>query len=784
MSTRNAGLRLAALLCTFLLLPYAVQAQSATLSGTVLAASDGTPLPGAHVELAGTPIGTTTDGEGTFSLTRIEPGTYALRASFVGFDAATQEVTLTAGSRSEVEIRLAEKSFELSGIEVAALRPTPDPVSDLDESAIRRLDADDTGRLIRAMPGLSAARRGALGLDPNVRGLTETEVGTYIDGVRTFPAGPLRMDSQLSHTDPATVRRVEVVKGPYALTWGAGNMSAIRVTTIGDAPPRGLLNGSVSTGYSSNAEAWETAGTVAGTAGRIGYAVHGAFRQGTDYDAGNDELVEADYRSASTRAQVNVQVAPRHRVSVNGNYQDQRDIDYPGRLLNAEYFRSGSGNLRYEYDGDGLLQGVEAQGYAFQTLHGMTNEGKPTYVAGTFPDGSMRPPLRIDVDTELRNVGGRMSAEFAPTGALRLKVGGDVYHALRDAVRPLKALMNGMEMTPPFYDSEQIWPGVEITDAGVYLQARSPAGPVNLSATSRVDFVRADLDAARVSETFLDATQMQREELGRAETNWSGAFTAALPINANLYLSAGVGSVVRSADALERYADRIPASKAQMSAEFVGNPDLAPERSTQADLWLEAAYPTWSLQVNTFVRRMTDYITLEEAPAVSPLLPLSPSTVYRYVNGTATFAGADLTLGWKPVEALMLTAQGSYLWGRDEGLDEPAFGVMPPSVDLSARWTMLREAGFARDLYLQSELLLVAEQERVATARGERPTDSYATLDLMAGMQLYDGVSFRFGVRNVTDVAYANHLNARNPFSAEPIYETGRSLHVNLRWTW
>ena len=54
-------------------------------------------------------------------------------------------------------------------------------------------------------------------------------------------------------------------------------------------------------------------------------------------------------------------------------------------------------------------------------------------------------------------------------------------------------------------------------------------------------------------------------------------------------LSLGVGSVVRTADALERYADRFPASKAQTSAEFVGNPNLDPERSTQADVWLDGA---------------------------------------------------------------------------------------------------------------------------------------------------------------------------------------------------
>ena len=75
--------------------------------------------------------------------------------------------------------------------------------------------------------------------------------------------------------------------------------------------------------------------------------------------------------------------------------------------------------------------------------------------------------------------------------------------------------------------------------------------------------------------------------------------------------------------ALERYADRFPASKAQTSAEFQGNPLLSPERSTQGDLWLEGSYPRVNVSLNAFARRMDDYITLTTTD-LTPLLPLSP----------------------------------------------------------------------------------------------------------------------------------------------------------------
>ena len=77
-----------------------------------------------------------------------------------------------------------------------------------------------------------------------------------------------------------------------------------------------------------------------------------------------------------------------------------------------------------------------------------------------------------------------------------------------------------------------------------------------------------------------------------------------------LTLNLGVGSAARTADALERYSDRFPASKAQIAAEFVGNPDLKPERSTQGDVWLEGNFEKVTVQASVFVRGVDNYITL------------------------------------------------------------------------------------------------------------------------------------------------------------------------------
>jgi iron complex outermembrane receptor protein len=737
------------------------------------------PLPGVNIVLRGTEQGAATGADGQFRIRSVPSGPQLLVVRFLGYRTAEREITVAAGETVRVDVALQPAPIGMQGVQVTALRPDLQPTGELDQARIEGADVADAGGLMRNVPGVDAVRRGALGYDPNVRGLSETEVGVYVDGMRTFPAGPLRMDSPLSHIDPSSIASVEVVKGPYALTWGPGNMSAIRVEQQGENPPPTPLTGTIHTGYDTNLQAVETTGSAMGRQGRWSYAASGAYRTGSDYDTGGGTAVPASYTSGDARGRVGVQLTSSSELAVSGRYQNQTDIDYPGRLLNAKFFRTGMGQVKYTVERDrGTLRGVDIRAHAQQTLHEMDNEGKPTFEAGTFPNGNPRPPLRIGVNAEVQNIGGRAAADLALGSAWSVEVGGDVLHTYRNATRPFRVLMNGMEMVPPFYDSNRVWPGVTITQEGGFLNASRRLGAVRVSTTGRIDFVQSDADTP--SAVFLENANATEGDLNRTQTMLSGAVTASVPLSSVWNVSVGAGTVARPPDALELYSDRIPASKAQTSAEFQGNPFLDPERSTQVDAWVEGQTNQWTIRLSGFARRLDNYITLEPT-AIAPLLPLSPSTVFRYINGEARFYGAEAQASMTPVDRLTLRAAGSYLWGRDETLGEPALGVSPASATLGARWTLPVSFATVTQWYLDGAMELVAEQDRVATARGETPTDSYTTVDLKTGVRLVRRVSLEAGVENLFDVAYTDHLNANNPFTGNRVFEPGRVVTMNLR---
>jgi iron complex outermembrane receptor protein len=151
--------------------------------------------------------------------------------------------------------------------------------------------------------------------------------------------------------------------------------------------------------------------------------------------------------------------------------------------------------------------------------------------------------------------------------------------------------------------------------------------------------------------------------------------------------------------------------------------------------------------------------------------------VFQYVNGEATFYGLDASTSVGITERVTAGVSGSYLWGRDDTLDEPVIGVAPLLASLSLRY----EEPQGR-FYVEAIGTAVSEQNRVSVSRNEAPTPGYELLDLRGGVGIMSGVTLRAGVLNVFDEFYWNHLNARNPFTTQPIPEPGRVAFVDLSW--
>ena len=102
----------------FLLLFIAFQAiaQERTVTGTVTDKQDGLPLPGVSVKVKGTNVGTSTGGDGRYSL-RVPSGSTTLTLTYIGY--TTREASI--GSGNTVNVQLTTDAKQLSEVIVTGV---------------------------------------------------------------------------------------------------------------------------------------------------------------------------------------------------------------------------------------------------------------------------------------------------------------------------------------------------------------------------------------------------------------------------------------------------------------------------------------------------------------------------------------------------------------------------------------------------------------------------------------------------------------------------------------
>ncbi|HKL14063.1 MAG TPA: SusC/RagA family TonB-linked outer membrane protein [Balneolaceae bacterium] len=91
-----------------------------TLSGTVTDSESGEVLIGVNILLIGEDMGVATDENGEFEFTNVSSGTYTLSARYIGYNTYEQQVSISDGEETVVNIGLNESTLELGDVVVTA----------------------------------------------------------------------------------------------------------------------------------------------------------------------------------------------------------------------------------------------------------------------------------------------------------------------------------------------------------------------------------------------------------------------------------------------------------------------------------------------------------------------------------------------------------------------------------------------------------------------------------------------------------------------------------------
>ena len=719
-----------------------------------------------------------TDPSGAAEFADLAPGLYVVEVQAENFAPHRREYRVTPGMM-EVPVRLALATLATT-IQVEVVADPAIATVQTTAEQLGEIPSVDLIENLRSTPGVHALRRGGINVEPIIQGLRETQIAMVVDNTRTFAAGPARMDSELSHVDPGFVDEVRVVTGPYALAEGAGAMSAILVNT--SEVPRfddWRFGGRASAGYGFNRSDRFARLKLFGGSDKFGFALRGTGRQGNNYQAGKrggrETSVPGRYAGHQFGGKLRFNPWEQQELTVGGFYDEQTNIDYPGRILDAAHFILRSWNARYLIvNPSPAVKSIRFNGYINKKSHRMTNDNKPT--ARDMPGRTPPFALTVSLPTEADTSGGAGRFDFEPAPSWQLSTGFDFYLLNQDAQRFVSRRGNGFLI---FDDA--VWPDAKINDQGVWVQTGKSFEGGELAGSLRLDFVQAD--AGRPSDFFLDNTV---GDVNQSEVNTSFSLAGNRRLTDRISLGGGFGRVVRTAGVLERYSDRFPSTKFQIAAEFMGEPGVRPEVGYQGDVNLDVKLGASTLQVGGFLRRINDYITVTPDLDLPKRLPLSPPVVFRYVSGDrAVYRGFHFGVRHPFARLLELRVRGAKTLADDieentpaVGVNEPLLGVPPFEISSS-----LRAAPPGGRYWGEFTMRNVFDQRRVAATRLEQSSPGFTTFNLRFGAELPRQFVLHVGLSNLGDKFYFEHVNSLNPFTRQRIPEPGRNIYVSLTKT-
>ncbi len=144
---------------------------------------------------------------------RVASGFYRLNVVTSGFTPFQTELVVRSGEAVGLVVELQMSSLATE-INVLASPSAQIAVEEIPREVLESGPPRGLAERLKGIPSVLTVRRGGANLEPVVQGLREYQLVMVVDGARTFAAGPARMDSEISHVDPAQVIGLEVIKGP------------------------------------------------------------------------------------------------------------------------------------------------------------------------------------------------------------------------------------------------------------------------------------------------------------------------------------------------------------------------------------------------------------------------------------------------------------------------------------------------------------------------------------------------------------------------------------------
>ena len=739
-------------ICALVMSAGAAAQTGVALTGRLFDSLTGAPLSGATVQIDELRRQATSSPEGNFTFDNVPPGTYHLSVRFQGYSSRRTEVIVGTTPGAAVDVTVdPELHFEevvsVSG-EARSQFEAFQPTSVLSGQELTKQLDTSLGATLENQPGVAARSFGPAPSRPVVRGLDGDRVLILQDGQRLGDLSSQSGDHGVA-INPAAAQKIEVVRGPATLLYGANAIGGLVNVVTEDVPTRPVTGASGNVTFDAGSAAREGAGAGNVHAGNGVFALNvgGGGRRGDDVKTPEGEVENSQSRNGF--ANVGLSWTGAKGYFGGGYALDDSKYGIPvveDGMLQIDTRRH-SFNLR------GGAQGLTGAFDAFRATLGVRRYSLDE-LEGTEPATLMR-----NNTTELELFGSHRAA-----GRLKGSIGGWVMDRAFDA-RGDEALSPPVDQrgVAAYLYEEVTWPHVTFQFGG----------RVDQTKYTPVDLPDRDFTNASGSVGLLFRPEAAGDRLTVA---LSAARAARAPALEELYFF----GVHHGNFALE-----------------VGDPNLESEKAFGFDASVRFRSSRASGEVTFFRNDISDFIFRNvidheefeerEEGFVERFGGREPSghseeegheaeefAIHEFVAANALLQGVEAHLDVQLTPQLAAEVGADYIRGTLTDSDAP-LPRMPP----------FRVRGGLRYQYnafqIGGNVIAAAAQDRVSGA--EEPTGGYTTLRLFASYSFpTSGATSTLTLRidNATDELYRNHLS----FIKHLVPEKGRDVRVlyNVRF--
>lgn len=628
----------------------------------------------------------------------------------------------------------------------------------------------DTADLVERVPGGAVSDNGPISGQVNYRGMFGPRMNVRIDGMHVNPGGPNWMDTPLHYAPGPLVEDIIVTRGLAPVSSGAESIGG----TVQARTKRSHFTDSPTFSTAADATVAGKSATSAGTGGFFlsrannRHRMHalGSFDVGDDIEFPGGEIGASQYERYSGGFGYGFRPGPDQSIGFDYRHTETDDTGNPSLPMDIRFFDTEM--LRATYDSSLDLGRLNAEVYYSDIDHRMDNV--------TLRAGPASPAGERQVDAQSDGLGWKLTLGQR-LGNGRLTTGIDGHLASQD-----------MQITNPsmgdfFVDN---FNDVQRDRVGLFSEWRGRAGEaVDIQAGVRV--TRVDMSAGSAAVGAMPSApplirlldEFNGSSRDATDTQVDAVLKLGLRLTEQFTLRAEAGRKTRSPSYIERFA-WLPIEASAGLADgnnYVGDNGLDPEIAHEIGLgldWLadDGAYVT----PRVFYRDVKDYIQgvpFDDTPGTidSDVERVSNAngdpTPLRYANVDAELYGFDLGFGYPLTQRLSLDGQASFTRGKRQDVDDNLYRIPP----LKGRLRLSYDGG-EWGAYLEGQF--AAEQDKISEANNDPSTDDprtpgYGLVNIGAQVQVADGLRVDFGVNNVFDREYRDHLSGFNRVSKSDV---------------